>query len=147
MRAAVTHNWTWRAATQPATPAAAVGWGDTALALHARLLALSAEHQSRLHMTAGPEVLVVLGVEGDLPWISGVAYAAPSPLAPALWLPTAYEPTMAHDLLAQALAHRYGAGSYLLWHAPALAMPLQRQVPVSPSQLAHFAAQRQGQRV
>lgn len=127
--------WHWLRRTDPVVPLAVVAWGDNAVRLHARLCALSAEHLMRLVGTASRDVLVVSGQPADLPWVDGAAYAAPCDEAPALWLPTLYQPDMPGDLLSQALLRRHPRGTLLLWPTPAAIVPLDRQLPLSDEHL------------
>lgn len=123
--------WGWRARQAPAEPQAAVAWGDAAQRLHARLAAVAPEQAGRLRATANREALVVTGAAADLPWVEGVEYACTDPQAPGLWLPTSWEPDVPVDLLAQALATAFARSPVLLWHAPRLAVPLDRLLPLN----------------
>lgn len=127
-------------------PLAVVAWGDNAVRLHARLCALSTEHLMRLLGTASRDVLVVSGQTADLPWVDGAAYAAPCNEAPALWLPTLYQPDVPGDLLSQALLQRHPRSTLLLWPTPAAIVPLDRQLPLSDEHLRrigeHWGAHR-----
>lgn len=132
--------WAWRSRQVPAEPHAAVAWGDTARRLHARLALLAAEHAARLQATANGDVLVVTGVTADLPWVDGVAYAAPSTRAPGLWLPTNWEPDVPEDLLGQALSVRFKRLPLLVWRDPLAVIPLDRLLAVTPEHLQRIAA-------
>ncbi len=138
--------WHWLRRAHPVVPLAVVAWGDHAVRLHARLCALPAEHLMRLLGTASRDVLVVSGQTADLPWVDGAAYAAPCDEAPALWLPTLYQPDVPGDLLSLALLRRHPRGSLLLWPTPAAIVPLDRQLPLSNEHLLrigeHWGAQR-----
>lgn len=136
---ASTQPWAWRSRQAPAEAQAAVAWGDAARRLHGRLALLAAEHASRLHATANGDVLVVTGATADLPWVDGVAYAAPSASAPQLWLPTSWEPDVPQDLLAQALAARFKRSPLLVWRGPQAVIPLDRLLAVSPAHLQRIA--------
>ncbi|WP_321374072.1 bpX5 domain-containing protein [Pseudomonas extremaustralis] len=136
---AALHRWTWRSRPVPTEPQAAVAWGDAARRLHARLLRLAPEHAARLQATANGEVLVVTGAGVDLPWIDGVAYAAPVDAAPGLWLPTNWEPTVAVDVLGQALAAHFKRSPLLLWREPRAVIPLDRLLPVCADHLQRIA--------
>jgi hypothetical protein len=137
--------WHWQLRAQPPAPRAVVAWGDVASRLHARLCQLPVELRARLLATASRDALVVSGETPDLPWVDGVAYAAPCPHAPALWLPTVYEPSVPTDLLARALLKRHPRGPLLLWPAPAAAIPLDRQLPLSENLLSSIATHWRGQ--
>jgi len=106
-----------------------VAWGDVAPRLGARVAGLPAASQARLQATAGRDVLVLFGAEADLPWVDGVAYAAPRREAPGLWLPTLWEPDVPLDLLERALAAAHRRTPLLLWPRPSVAVPLDRQRP------------------
>ncbi|QZI68181.1 hypothetical protein K5F93_17230 [Pseudomonas protegens] len=131
--------WTWRERAVAQPPRAAVAWDAVARRLHQRLQQLPATQAERLQATAHARVLVVLGAESDLPWVEGVQYAASHEQAPALWLPTRYEPEVAIDLLAQALLDKEARSLLLLWPEPAAVIPLDRQLPVTEEHLARIA--------
>ncbi|TBV02233.1 bpX5 domain-containing protein [Phytopseudomonas dryadis] len=132
--------WTWRPRMVPAEPLAAVAWGAAARRLHARLALMSAEQATRLQATANRDVLVVMGAASDLPWIDGVEYASTDERAPGLWLPTSWEPEMPTDLLSQALSATFARSPLLLWRSPPAAVPLDRQLPVTPQLLQRIEA-------
>ncbi|WAT25964.1 bpX5 domain-containing protein [Pseudomonas sp. GXZC] len=136
---ALSHPWRWRSRQAPAEAQAAVAWGDAARRMLGRLALLEAEHAARLHATANAEVLVVTGATADLPWVDGVAYAAPSASAPHLWLPTSWEPDVPQDLLGQAFSARFKRSPLLVWREPAAVIPLDRLLVVSPDHLQRIA--------
>ena len=123
--------WQWVCRSPALVPCAAVGWGRAAALLYDRLLHIDVEGQTRVQVAIGSDVIVVLGEVADLPWVEGIAYAAPSPDAPSLWLPTVLAPDIPADLLAQRFIRRYGRQPLLLWPDPACLVPLDQQVPVS----------------
>lgn len=137
---ALTQTWAWRSPPVPAEAQAAVAWGDAARRLHARLGLLASDHAARLLATANGDVLVVTGATADLPWVDGVAYAAPSASAPQLWLPTHWAPDVPQDLLGQALTARFKRSPLLVWRAPQAVIPLDRLLAVSPAHLQRIAA-------
>lgn len=137
---AALHGWTWRSRQVPAEPQAAVAWGDVARRLHARLSGLPQAQAARLQATASGDVLIVTGAGGDLPWVDGVAYAAPFDDAPGLWLPTSWEPSVPVDLLGQALGARFKRSPLLLWREPQAVVPLDRLLPVCADHLQRIAA-------
>lgn len=132
------HRWQWQVREQPLAPRAAVCWGEVAQRMHSRLALLTAAQRKGLDATAGDGLLVVLGATGDLPWVDGVEYAAPDPMAPGLWLPTRWQPDISGELLLQALSVRVSRQPVLLWRQPARIIPLDRQLPLS---LEHHLAQ------
>lgn len=136
----LTQPWAWRSRPAPAEAQAAVAWGEAARRLHRRLTLLAGEHAARLQATANGDVLVVTGVTADLPWVDGVAYAAPSASAPALWLPTSWQPDVPEDLLGQALSVRFKRTPLLLWREPRAVIPLDRLLAVSPAHLQRIAS-------
>jgi len=133
-------NWHWRPAAQALPPRAAVAWGPVTARLQARLVGLPSSEREGLQLVAAPGWLVVLGKADDLPWVDGVRYAAPSPQAPALWLPTHAEPDRPHDLIDRALRRQHGRQPLLLWPDPAVALPLDRPQIASDSALQRYAA-------
>jgi len=133
-------NWQWRPAAEAVAPRAVVAWGAVTPRLQARLAALPSAERERLQLVAAPGWLVVLGATDDLPWVDGVRYAAPSPQAPALWLPTHAGPDLAHDLIARALHRAHDRQPLLLWPDPAIALPLDRPQIASDSALLRYAA-------
>jgi hypothetical protein len=132
--------WTWRPRQTSAEPQAAVAWGEAARRLLARLSMIPAEQAARLQATANRDVLVVVGVASDLPWVDGVEYAAADQCAPGLWLPTSWEPEMPTDLVGQALSSRFARSPLLLWRDPPVVIPLDRQLPVTPQHLQRIDA-------
>ena len=132
--------WQWRVRTAQVEAMAAVAWGDAAGRLHAQLTRDAAAAPGRWSASASRDVLVVLGDPASLPWVDGVAYAAPCGHAPALWLPTLWEPDLPGDLVARALHRLHGRQPVLLWRQPLAVVPLDRLLPVTPALLARFAA-------
>lgn len=130
--------WGWRPRHEALAPRAAVAWGDVAQRLHTRLAALPEAVSAGLSATASRELLVVLGEPTALPWVMGVAYAAPCPEAPALWWPTHCEPDVPGDLLAVSLQRQHGRLPLMLWPAPEAVVPLDRLMPLSSALLARI---------
>lgn len=118
--------WHWRPVEQALAPRAVVARDAVAVRLLARLSRLPSAQREQLQLVAVPGWLVVLGMADDLPWVDGVRYAAPSPQAPALWLPTHAEPDIAHDLVDRALRRVHARQPLLLWPDPAVALPLDQ---------------------
>lgn len=136
--------WQWRARTPEVEPLAAVAWGDAAARLHAQLARDVAASPGRWSATASRDVLLVQGEPATLPWVDGVAYAAPCHGAPTLWLPTLWEPDLPGDLVARALQRLHGRQPLLLWRQPLAVVPMDRLLPVSPALLARIADHWQG---
>jgi hypothetical protein len=128
--------WRWLERSPALEPQAAVAWGDVAVRLHARLSDMSREQQGRVSATANRDVLVMTGAMNDLPWVDGIEYAAPSPEAPQLWLPTHSRPNVPCDLLAQGFCRNQGRQPLLIWPNRSALLPLDRLLPVSSSLLA-----------
>lgn len=133
-------SWQWRPTAAALPPRAVVACGAVTARMQARLAALPSAERERLQLVAAPGWLVVLGATDDLPWVDGVGYAAPSPQAPALWLPTHAEPALSHDLIARALHRMHDRQPLLLWPDPAGALPLDRPQIASDSALQRYAA-------
>lgn len=131
--------WQWRTRTATVEPLAAVAWGDAAGRLHAQLTRAAAAAGGPWSATASRDVLVLQGEPASLPWVDGVAYAAPSDAAPTLWLPTLWEPDLPCDLVARALHRLHGRQPLLLWRQPLAVVPLDRLLPVTPALLARIA--------
>ncbi|MHA6886674.1 bpX5 domain-containing protein [Ralstonia pseudosolanacearum] len=136
--------WGWRASAVPPAPQAAVGWGDIARRLHARLSLADAALAGALQATANRDVLVVIGAPADLPWVEGVEYAAPHPEAPQLWVPTLVQPDIPCDLLARALTRAHARQPLLVWPRPACVVPLDRALPLSAALLSRIAVHWRG---
>jgi hypothetical protein len=132
--------WGWRDVAEPAAPQAAVACGPAARRLLDRLAALPTEALTPLLATAHEDMLVVIGPEAALPWVSEIAYAAPAAEAPSLWLPVLRRPDVPLDLLERALLRRHGRQPLLLWPDPPSVMPLDRQLPVSLPLIGRIAA-------
>lgn len=131
--------WSWRPRDPVPEPGAAIAWGDAAAQMLARLAELPGPRRARLHATAAPDALVVLGASADLPWVDGADYAAAS-ADPALWLPTRWQPDLPLDLMSLALQGRHGRKPVLLWRTPAACIPLDRQLPVNTELLERIDA-------
>lgn len=134
--------WRWRPRAEPLPAQAAVAWGGAARALHARLRQAGPEPQAGLSATAGRDLLVLVGTGSELPWVDGIAYAAPCEAAPGLWLPALFEPDLPADLIARALQRRHpGRQPLLLWPRPEAVLPLDRLLPLSAALLDRIAQQ------
>jgi hypothetical protein len=131
--------WAWRADPSPLEPSGAVAWHEAARTLHARLVQLPRSTQARLLASASGDVLVVTGAAADLPWVPGIAYATRCADAPTLWRPTVLKPDVPEDLLARSLQRAYAREPLLLWPDPAVVIPLDRQLCVTPKLLEHIA--------
>jgi hypothetical protein len=94
---------TWQTRTLPLTPVAVLAQGQAARPLAQRLLACDDETLAQWNGVSGPELLVVLGEAGSLPWVDGVLYLGQDAAAPTLLLPTTLEPSVPLPLLERAL--------------------------------------------
>jgi hypothetical protein len=136
--------WSWRNRACALEPQAALGWGAARARLHARLEKLTPPHLARLFASANRDFLIVAGATADLPWAEGVAYAAPCPDVPQLWLPTQREPNMAAEPIAQAFCRHFGRHPLLLWPDPACVLPLDRLLPLTPELLTRIFQESSG---
>jgi hypothetical protein len=143
MSAAPLTPWAWHERRDAPPPQAAIAWGETIDAMHERLARVPTEKLSKVLLTFNLDVLIAIGATDDLPWVAGVAYAAPSPEAPSLWLPTCWQPDVPCDLLARALTRQYQRQPLLLWRKPFTVLPLDRALPASPALLTRIMAHRQ----
>ena len=143
MNAEALFSWNWRKRSDALVPQAAIAWGDASDALHERVAGMSSEQLGNISLTANLDVMVAIGAAVNLPWVPGVAYAAPCPDAPALWLPTCWQPDIPCDLLAQALTRLCGRHPLLLWNTPPTLFPLDRVLPATPALLASIERYRQ----
>jgi MoxR-vWA-beta-propeller ternary system domain bpX5 len=132
-------SWKWCADPSPPEPHGAVGWHQAARSLHARLAQLPSSVQARLLASANRDVLIVTGAPTDLPWVPGVAYATRCVEAPTLWRPTLLQPDVPADLLARSLQRLHAREPLLLWPEPAVVVPLDRQLRVTPELLQRIA--------
>lgn len=135
--------WRWRDDLDPPVARGAIGFGAVARALLSRARTQAAS--SRWQVTAHRDALILIAHDAAavdaLPWITGVAYLAPRPEAPSLWLPTTHRPDAPLDLLARAIAQRHPpGGTMVLWPAPAQLIPLHRLAPANEETLARIAA-------
>jgi len=140
MTSAALLEWRWKTRATALPAQAAVAWGNAAQQLLARLHRLSLAEQAMLSATASRDVVVVTGEISALPWVDGVAYAAPCIEAPGLWLPTWTEPDLPGDLLARMLQRQHHRQPLLLWPQPQAVIPLDRLTPVSAVLLARIDA-------
>ncbi|HDS1580697.1 hypothetical protein WG628_15355 [Stenotrophomonas maltophilia] len=126
------HEWGWRATVEPPAAQGVIALGEPAHALLAVLQRrLERNADPGLLAVAGPDLLMLAAPADRLPWVEGVQYVAPSPVAASLWLPTTQQPDVAVDLLAAGLAARYRTEPLLLLAQPALVVPLSGLLPVS----------------
>jgi hypothetical protein len=125
----------WRERAHGLAPAGLVAGGAALRALLRELGRRDAAAVQGLSVTATPSLLVVLGDAERLPWVDGVAYCAPEPEVPGLWLPTRLAPTLPPDLLHAALRRRAGESRLLLWPEPALVLGLDGALPLQPAVL------------
>lgn len=132
--------WQWHERSEGLLPQGAFAWRGAVAALHGRLCKMDMVQRARLSATATRDLLVVTGEPNDLPWAEGLAYITQSAHYPSLWLPTCHAPDAPHDLIAKALIERYGRQPLLLWPDPAIAIPLDRLLPVTPALLDRFTA-------
>src|SRR5262245_25556690 len=98
----------WTPRKFPLPPAAVAARGDASIRLARRLLQLDDEALKQLEGVAGERLLVVQGNPDVLPWVDGVQYLGVDPAAPAVLLPTNYQPALPQELLARALRTRTG---------------------------------------
>lgn len=140
--------WHWREDDDPPVARGAIGFGAVARTLFAiartHAAALPAGQAPAWQATAHRDALLLIRRDGDpmpLPWVDGVAYIAPRPEAPLLWLPTTQRPDVGLDLLARAIAQRHPPERpVLLWPAPAQLIPLHRCLPATADVLTRIAA-------
>ncbi len=123
----------WVRRAKSLKPVAAVGVGEVARRLAARILAVGVEG---LRGVATDEVLVVIGRTEVLPWVDGVVYLGSDPIAPALWTPTLLRPDRHPALVLRSI------GGTLKLEGPIaalpdalLAIPLARARALDPSAL------------
>lgn len=99
---------TWSDREPPLVACAVAAQGSVAKELANRLLHLDDAALLRLAGVAGPNTIVLLGDEADLPWVDGVLYLGRDPLAPSLLLPTRMEPLVpTANLLERAMKGRF----------------------------------------
>ena len=99
------------ARAEPLRASAAVAEGEAAGRLARRLLALPDAALARLAGVAGEDLLVILGVEDELPWVDGIRYLGRDPDAPTLLLPTVRTTALPLPLVERALAAAAPAGA------------------------------------
>jgi hypothetical protein len=101
----------WRPRGEPLAAVAAAARGKAAGRLAQRLLDCFADSSdntlSALDGVAGPDLIIVLGEERELPWVDGVCYLGRDGQAPSLLIPTTMEPSVPIALLERALAVRF----------------------------------------
>lgn len=123
--------WRWVPRDAPLPPCAAVAWHGLAGELHRHLSQAPEQRLRGLQAQAGEGFLIVTGPAEALPWLDGIEYAAPSPLAARLWLPTGWRADVCDELLAQALAADVPSCQTLLWRRPAARIALDRLLPLT----------------
>lgn len=93
----------WQVRQNPLLPTAVAARGNKSKVLAKRLLEFSDETLTLFRGVAGKELLIVLGDEANLPWIDGVEYLGFDNRAPALLLPTIFEPVLPLPLIEKAI--------------------------------------------
>lgn len=111
----------------PLSPVAAAASGPAARRLGERLAGMEDARLSALRGLAGPDLLLVLGESGSLPWVDDITYLGCDPAAPRLLVPTALRPAVPADLFERAILAR----------APGVPAPLA--VLVSPRRIVKAA--------
>lgn len=96
----------WQVREPPLDATAAAATGLAAVALAQRLFARTDEALSLLSGVSSPELLLVTGPPGALPWVDGVQYLGRDPEAPALLLPTTLRPAVPLPLVERAVMLR-----------------------------------------
>lgn len=129
----------WLVQEPALAPGGAVACGKVAHALLQQLQSRSDEERKNLRFVATADMLVLLGDAGQLPWIDGIRYCAPSPIAPMLWLPTLLRPSLPVDLLQHRLLDAAASGPVLLWPEPACFLPLDVAAPIDEMALQWLA--------
>jgi len=112
----------WRPRAVPLEPVGMAVRGAAAGVLAERLLARDDEALARLSGVAAPELLVILGEAGELPWVDGAVYLGRDAEAPALLLPTTHEPSAPLPLVERALLARPAGASGVSWTSPPYAV-------------------------
>ncbi|MES3025186.1 MAG: hypothetical protein V4857_26730 [Pseudomonadota bacterium] len=127
--------WSARAAGGP-PPGGLVAAGAVARRVLLALRGYTDEHLQSLSMVATRDLLVVLGANDALPWVDGVRYCAPDPLARGLWLPTHQAPQLPLDLVQANLVARGARIPMLLWNEPEQVLPLDAPTVLNQAVLA-----------
>jgi hypothetical protein len=109
---------TWIERAAPLTPAGLVAPIGVVPALRARLLARDDEALARLRGVATASEWIVIGPEGELPWIDGLTYIGRDPEAPALWVPTYLALTPPAPLVERAIRARFGEPPFVVIGSP-----------------------------
>jgi len=112
----------WRPRAAPLEPVGMAVRGEAAGVLAKRLLDRDDEALARLSGVAAPDLLVVLGEAGELPWVDGAVYLGRDAEAPALLLPTTREPSVPLPLVERALLARSAGASGVSWVSPPYAV-------------------------
>lgn len=123
--------WTRRSEALP--PSGLVTAGAVTRRLLAQLRPWGEQELARLTVVATRELLVLIGADGDLPWIDGARYCAPDPVVQTLWLPTTMLPTLPADLVRSSASGRVGERAVLLWNEPEQFLPLHRPRSLTPA--------------
>lgn len=128
----------WSQRASPLRPLGLIAVGPSARALAGRLLRRGDEELLRLRGVGGPQALVVLGAEPDLPWVNGVTYLGRDERAPALLVPTQLEPDVALPLYQLALLRECAAppGPVAFLPAAGLLVPIGGAQPIERERLA-----------
>jgi hypothetical protein len=129
----------WKPRDAPLLPVAAAAHGEAAFALAKRLLQQQDEQLGQLEGLAGKQLIVIRGSSDLLPWVDGIQYLGCDSTAPALLLPTNYQPSVPPALLARALAAKADdKGVIALLPNPLLLIPMRNARPISRGTLASW---------
>lgn len=114
------------------TPTGLVATGSVAQRLLEHLNALPENDLYLFSVVATRDLLLLIGPSDKLPWIDGVRYCAPDPVAWSLWLPTHTHPQTPIDLVQSAVTARVKRMPVLLWHDPEMILPIDQANILTP---------------
>lgn len=109
---------TWQLRSHRVEARALVLWGSLRQQAIQRLQQYTDADLQQLALVPTGQCWVLIGPLKYLPWLDGVAYAAPDKQAADLWLPLHVQPSVCSTLLLQQLKQQHQYAPFLLWPEP-----------------------------
>lgn len=121
----------WQGRARRVEARALVLWGSMRQQALQRLQQYADADLQQLALVPTGQCWVLIGSLNYLPWLDGVAYAAPDTQAADLWLPLHVQPSVCSTLLLQQLKQQYHHAPFLLWPDPPALVCLNKPYSLS----------------
>ena len=129
---------TWQAHPRRVEARALVLWGSLRQQAVQRLQQYADADLRQLALVPTEQCWVLIGPLKYLPWLDGVAYAAPDTQVADLWLPLHVQPSVCSTLLLQQLKQQHQHAPFLLWPQPAALVCLNKPYTLSHTLLSRL---------